>query len=93
MVTGIDVESSSKYSMAEGASMAWKDIPGTEDRPGYSLFCQSLQKPVNDDREYRMIRLQNGLTAVLVHDARTDKAAASLSIAVGHLQDPVSGQY
>ena len=43
-----------------------------------------------DDREYRVIRLENGLEATLVRDATADKAAASLDVAVGHLSDPVS---
>ena len=36
-----------------------------------------------------MIRLQNGLEAMLVHDIKADKSAASLDVAVGHLYDPV----
>lgn len=55
----------------------------------YWLFTQSIVKSPNDDREYRLIRLENGLEAMLVHDRSADKAAASLEVAVGHLQDPV----
>jgi len=36
-----------------------------------------------------MIRLQNGLEAMLIHDIKADKSAASLDVAVGHLYDPV----
>lgn len=57
--------------------------------PPFSVFTKSLQKSAQDDREYRLIRLENGLEAVLVHDSKADKAAASLDVAVGHLHDPV----
>jgi hypothetical protein len=58
--------------------------------PSYWVFTKPMQKSQQDDREYRLIRLDNGLQAVLVHDAKADKAAASLDVAVGHLHDPVS---
>lgn len=37
-----------------------------------------------------MITLSNGLTALLIEDPKTDKAAAAMSVGVGHLSDPVS---
>jgi hypothetical protein len=58
--------------------------------PSYWVYTKQIQKSQQDDREYRLIRLDNGLQAMLVHDAKADKAAASLDIAVGHLHDPVS---
>ncbi|KAI0306722.1 Metalloenzyme, LuxS/M16 peptidase-like protein [Multifurca ochricompacta] len=54
----------------------------------YWLYTRPIQKSQQDDREYRLIRLDNGLQAMLVHDAKADKAAASLDVAVGHLHDP-----
>ncbi|KAI0282121.1 Metalloenzyme, LuxS/M16 peptidase-like protein [Russula aff. rugulosa BPL654] len=57
--------------------------------PPYWVFTKPIQKSQQDDREYRLIRLDNGLQAMLVHDAKADKAAASLDVAVGHLNDPV----
>ncbi|KAJ7172120.1 Metalloenzyme, LuxS/M16 peptidase-like protein [Mycena filopes] len=56
--------------------------------PPFSVFTKSLQKSPQDDREYQVIRLENGLEAMLVHDSKADKAAASLDVAVGHLHDP-----
>src|SRR5690606_34222343 len=41
-----------------------------------------------DDRAYRRIVLDNGLAAMLVPDPDTDRAAASLDVAVGHGSDP-----
>ena len=56
----------------------------------YDVFTKPIQKSPQDDREYRLIRLENGIQAMLVHHAKADKAAASLDVAVGHLYDPVS---
>lgn len=41
-----------------------------------------------DQRAYRVFTLDNGLTAILVHDPLTDKAAASMDVHVGHFSDP-----
>lgn len=68
----------------------WKFIAAHANTPAYYVYDAPLQKSPSDDREYRIVRLENGLQAVLVHDAKTDKAAASLDVAVGHLSDPVS---
>lgn len=56
----------------------------------FLTFAKSIKKPFQDERQYRVIRLANGLQAMLVHDSKADKAAASLDVAVGHLWDPVS---
>ncbi|WP_346796446.1 insulinase family protein [Halomonas sp. Bachu 37] len=41
-----------------------------------------------DSREYRILELENGLTALLISDPEADKAAASMNIDVGSAQDP-----
>ncbi|KAI0396882.1 peptidase M16 inactive domain-containing protein [Xylariaceae sp. FL0594] len=46
-----------------------------------------LEKPSLDDRQYRVIRLPNKLEALLVHDAKTDKASAALDVNVGNFSD------
>ena len=56
----------------------------------YDVYTKPINKSPQDDREYRLIRLENGLQAMLVHHAKADKSAASLDVAVGHLYDPVS---
>jgi len=61
--------------------------------PPYWVYTKPIQKSQQDDREYRLIRLDNGLQAMLAHDATADKAAASLDVAVGHLHDPASTQF
>ena len=55
----------------------------------FSLYTKPIQKSPQDDRDYRLIRLDNGLQAMLVQDIKADKSAASLDVAVGHLDDPV----
>lgn len=43
----------------------------------------------NDHRLYRFIRLSNQLRVLLVEDAQTSQAAASMAVQVGHFDDPV----
>ena len=69
----------------------WRRVtPTTPNIPPFSVFTKPIVRSQQDDREYRIIKLDNGLEATLVHDATADKAAASLDVAVGHLSDPVS---
>ncbi|MGQ7246839.1 insulinase family protein [Halomonas sp. V046] len=42
----------------------------------------------HDDREYRVMTLDNGLEVLLVSDPEADKAAASMNVSVGSAQDP-----
>jgi insulysin len=59
-----------------------------DNAPKYHVYSKPIHKSPQDDREYSVIKLQNGLHATVVHDAKADKAAASLDVAVGHLYDP-----
>lgn len=56
--------------------------------PGSAKASSSVIKPLSDQREYRYIRLENGLKVLLISDAAADKAAASLDVNVGSRQDP-----
>ena len=67
---------------------SWSRVTAGQDQ--YDVFTKPIQKSPQDDRGYMLIKLANGLQAILVHDAKADKAAASLDVAVGHLYDPVS---
>jgi insulysin len=74
--------------MATVTNADWAHV----ERPGVTphlVYTKPIVKSEQDDRDYRIIRLENGLHATLVHDPKTDKAAASLDVAVGHLYDPV----
>ncbi|EJD02250.1 uncharacterized protein FOMMEDRAFT_109506 [Fomitiporia mediterranea MF3/22] len=66
----------------------WTPVPAQGSTPAYHVYSLPIQKSPADDRDYRVVRLENGLQAVLVHDANTDKAAAGMDVAVGHLFDP-----
>lgn len=52
------------------------------------LRFDNLHKSQQDNRDYRGLQLPNGLKAVLVSDPATDKAAAALTVGVGHMSDP-----
>ncbi|KAI0372962.1 insulin-degrading enzyme [Pilatotrama ljubarskyi] len=71
---------------ASGPAAPWQRV-ATGPAP-YEVFNRPIEKSPQDDRDYRVIRLDNGLQAMLVRDAKADKAAASLDVAVGHLYDP-----
>jgi len=43
----------------------------------------------NDYKQYRHITLPNGLVVLLIHDEQCKKSAASMSVAVGHFDDPL----
>ena len=60
-----------------------------DNRPGSTkCLADSLEKPLLDDRAYRVIRLPNQLEALLIHDPDTDKASAAMDVNVGSLADP-----
>lgn len=56
----------------------------------HSIYTQPLETPANDERQYRLIRLNNQLEALVISDPDTDRASAALDVNVGNLCDPVS---
>ncbi|KAI9474731.1 metalloprotease [Coemansia sp. RSA 989] len=54
----------------------------------FTEFTGDLKKSPSDSRSYRLIRLHNGLVAMVVHDEEESKACASLDVNVGSLADP-----
>ncbi|GAA5835179.1 hypothetical protein JCM3766R1_006893 [Sporobolomyces carnicolor] len=68
----------------QGLGDEWECTKGGE----FAVFRPVIEQSPNDDRAYRLITLRNGLTALLISDPQTDKAAASLSVQIGHLSDP-----
>jgi insulysin len=75
--------------MATITNADWADVTERLGVTPHLVYTKPIVKSEQDDRDYRIIRLENGLHATLVHDPKTDKAAASLDVAVGHLYDPV----
>ncbi|KAI1798428.1 LuxS/MPP-like metallohydrolase [Ganoderma leucocontextum] len=71
---------------------SWKHIPAARAVPAYRLFTGDLEKPSLDDRQYRVLELQNGLRVVVIHDLEADKAAACLALAIGNMYDPNDAQ-
>ena len=52
-------------------------------------MSNALRKSPSDKRNYRYIKLQNQLKCLLVQDTETQKAAASLHVNSGSLNDPM----
>eukprot|EP00611_Tribonema_gayanum_P026910 TRINITY_DN6514_c0_g2_i2.p1 TRINITY_DN6514_c0_g2~~TRINITY_DN6514_c0_g2_i2.p1 ORF type:complete len:403 (-),score=64.92 TRINITY_DN6514_c0_g2_i2:5-1036(-) len=49
---------------------------------------EAIEKAPADSRDYRFVRLENGLEVMIVSDSEAETAAASVTINVGHLADP-----
>ncbi|UZJ57142.1 hypothetical protein CBS101457_006462 [Exobasidium rhododendri] len=58
----------------------------------YAVYTKPLEVSSLDDRTYRLIRLDNGLEAMVIHDPETDKSSAAMDVRVGHLSDPIELQ-
>lgn len=55
---------------------------------GKLLRVNNIVKSQQDNRDYRGLKLPNGLKVLLISDSATDKAAASMTVDVGHMSDP-----
>ncbi|CDO73578.1 hypothetical protein BN946_scf185014.g48 [Trametes cinnabarina] len=86
LALGLGFQSGFAMVAATQPSGSWNRV--TTGPTPYDVYDKPIEKSPQDDREYRVIRLENGLQAMVVHDAKADKAAASLDVAVGHLYDP-----
>lgn len=51
------------------------------------ILADQLEKPLLDNRIYKVIRLPNKLEALLIHDPDTDKASAALDVNAGAFSD------
>jgi insulysin len=58
----------------------------------HATFLPVIEQSANDDRAYRLIKLDNGMECLVVSDPKTDKSAAGISVRVGHLSDPENAQ-
>ncbi|KAK4230885.1 UCH-domain-containing protein [Podospora fimiseda] len=63
------------------------NIPPSPSSVQVEVVTEKLEIPSLDDRSYRVIRLPNGLEALLVHDPTTDKASAACDVNVGAFSD------
>lgn len=56
------------------------------------LDDQDITKSPTDQRNYRIVELDNGMRCVLVHEAEARQASAALAVAAGHFHDPHHAQ-
>ena len=72
------------------------ELPRGFERPDktstHATFLPTIEQSPNDDRAYRLVRLDNGMECLVVSDPKTDKSAAGISVRVGHLSDPENAQ-
>ncbi|KAI8074834.1 Metalloenzyme, LuxS/M16 peptidase-like protein [Gongronella butleri] len=54
----------------------------------HHVYAQPLEIPLNDERKYRLVRLNNQLEALIISDPETDRASAALDVHVGNFCDP-----
>ncbi|KAK3110135.1 metalloprotease, partial [Teratosphaeriaceae sp. CCFEE 6253] len=54
---------------------------------GIHRLADELEKPLLDNRSYRVVKLANELEALLIHDPDTDKASAAMDVNVGSFSD------
>ena len=55
------------------------------------IITTHLEKPLQDDSTYKVIKLPNELEALIIHDPGTDKAGAALSNEAGSFSDKRPG--
>ncbi|SPO45716.1 related to STE23 - Metalloprotease involved in a-factor processing [Moesziomyces antarcticus] len=63
-------------------------LNGSKAAAPYAVFTKDLEVSAQDDMRYRLVRLANGLEALVIQDPKTDKSSAAMDIRVGHLSDP-----
>lgn len=59
---------------------------------GWQPLADTIRKSERDTRQYQGIKLDNGMTVLLVSDPQAPKSLAALALPVGSLQDPQSQQ-
>ncbi len=77
------------------STLSQPQTPVTADSPlreqrhsSVQTVTDQLETPALDDRQYRVIKLENQLEVLLVQDADTDKASAAMDVNVGNFSDP-----
>lgn len=78
-----------QYGLYRGAkNYATMAETANRSRPnGVQRLASELEKPLLDNRTYRVIKLPNQLEALIIHDADTDKASAAMDVNVGSFSD------
>lgn len=68
----------------------WSSL--TQAQPGWKLIPEAIRKSEKDPREYQAIKLDNGMTVLLVSDPQATKSLSALTIPVGSLDNPRNQQ-
>ena len=71
-------------SQSNGSKPSVSTLPGVEPL----TRIENITKSQEDQRLYRGLKLENGMSVLLVSDPTTDKSAACLCVEVGHMSDP-----
>lgn len=64
--------------------------PFIQAETGWQPIQETIRKSEKDPRQYQAIRLDNGMSVLLVSDAQAVKSLSALVVPVGSLQDPDS---
>ncbi|WP_411359577.1 MULTISPECIES: insulinase family protein [unclassified Pseudidiomarina] len=87
------LSSAISLALLSGCGTATTEAPTTAvEQPAQQADASTVIKSPNDDRSYKTIVLPNQLEVMLISDPKTEKSAASLSVGVGLLQDPMTQQ-
>ncbi|UWS34208.1 pitrilysin [Erwinia pyrifoliae] len=62
--------------------------PLTQAQAGWRPLTETIRKSEKDPRQYQSIKLDNGMTVLLVSDVRATKSLAALALPVGSLENP-----
>ncbi|MFK8259525.1 pitrilysin [Erwinia sp. AnSW2-5] len=62
--------------------------PLTLAQQGWQPLTETIRKSEKDPRQYQAIKLDNGMTVLLVSDAQATKSLAALTLPVGSLENP-----
>lgn len=62
--------------------------PVTHADSGWQPVQETIRKSEKDTRQYQAIRLDNGMTVLLVSDPQAVKSLSALVVPVGSLEDP-----
>lgn len=78
--------------LAEVAKNSEKMANSQETQLGFTLIQEKINKSPNDKAIYQGIKLDNGMTVLLISDEKANKSLMSAIIPIGSMDDPVSQQ-
>jgi protease-3 len=67
-------------------------IPLAQAQPGWQPVPEAIRKSEKDPRDYQAIKLDNGMTVLLVSDPQATKSLSALTLPVGSLENPRNQQ-